>query len=48
MSGERNFIEQIKAQILLEAVLAAEIYNVRAPIQVTRERQPQHFKTIFP
>ena len=29
-SGERNFIEQIKAPIFLEAVLAID--NVRAPI----------------
>ena len=41
-SEERNFIEQIKAPIFFEAVLATD--NVRAPIQFTRKRQPQHLK----
>ena len=41
-SGERNFMERIKAQIFLEVVLATD--NVRAPIQFRRESQPKHLK----
>ena len=44
-SGERNFMERIKAQIFLEAVLATD--NVRAPIQFRRESQPKHLKRLF-
>ena len=42
-SGERNFIEQIKAQFFLEAVLTTEIM-LRAPIRFRKESLPQHFK----
>ena len=38
----KNFIEQVKAPIFLYAVLAIEIYNVRARIQFRRESQPQN------
>ena len=41
---ERNFIEQIKASIFLVAVLARD--NVRAPIHLRRESQPQHLNSI--
>ena len=40
-------MEQIKAPIFLEAVLVIEIYNVRAPIQLERDSQPQHLKRLF-
>ena len=42
-SGEGNFIEQIKAQFFLEAVLTTEIM-LRAAIRLRKESLPQHFK----
>ena len=37
-SGERNFIEWIKAPIFLETVLVTD--NVRAPIQLEEKENP--------
>ena len=42
----RNFIEQLQGSNFLEGSFSSRD-NVRAPIQIRRESQPQHLKRVI-